>query len=135
MAPVVMAPPHMSMIALDPPGTTDRRWRCSVCGLEGTFYVVRAQPCTKAKVGDLSPVQQLEAWVDGRSICPSTTGECCPDFSCCSPKLQWPEAKRRQYAQAEQGTREKMLMGAVMAAVDEMGKRAHVTRGVPEDNE
>jgi hypothetical protein len=118
-----------------PSSTGERQWRCTVCGLEGPFYVVRSKPCSKAKVGDLSPDQQLAAWVDGRSICPSTTGECCPDFSCCRPKLQWPEAKRRQYAQASQGTREKMHMGALQSLFAAVGVRAHVTRGVPEDDD
>jgi hypothetical protein len=103
----------MTMRSVDPPGATNRRWRCSDCGEQGTFDELRAKPCAKANIGDLSPDQQIAAWVEGRSVCPNTRGECCPDFSCCMPKLLWPPEKRAAFAQAEQGVREKMMMGAI----------------------
>lgn len=126
---------HMTVTALDPPGIDRRRWRCRDCGLEGQLEAIQAQPCTKAKVGDLTPDQQVAEWIDGRSVCPSTTGECCPDFSCCQPKLQWPVDKRRKFAAADQGPREKMMMGSIGALLSGSGVRNHVTRGVPEDDQ
>jgi hypothetical protein len=81
--------------------------------------------------GAPTPDEQLARWVAGESVCPNTRHECCPDFSCCQPKLLWPEAKRQAYAAADQGTREKMLMGALSALVP----GAYVTRGEPGDRE
>jgi hypothetical protein len=83
-----------------------------------------------------SPDAQLAQWAEGVSICPNTRDECCPDFSCCRPKLQWPEEKRRKFMAASQGEREKMMMGALGALVADSapGARAHVTRGVPGDH-
>jgi hypothetical protein len=124
----------MTMTAMDPPGAYDRRWRCRDCGEEGTLDVLRAQSCAKARVGDLSPEQQLAAWVDGRSICPNTDGECCPDFSCCTPKLLWPPEKRAAFAKAEQGTREKMMAGSVDGLLESVGEKVRVTRGEPGDH-
>jgi hypothetical protein len=99
------------------------------------FDEVRAKPCAKARVGDLSPDQQLAAWVDGRPVCPSTTGECCPDFSCCTPKLLWPPEKRAAFAKADQGTREKMMMGSTGALLEAAGeKNVRVTRGESSDH-
>jgi hypothetical protein len=80
----------MTMRSIDPPGAAVRRWRCSDCGEQGTFDELRAKSCAKARVGDLSPDQQLAEWVNGLSVCHNSEGECCPDFSCCQPQLLWP---------------------------------------------
>lgn len=125
---------HMTMTALDPPGATDRRWRCTDCGLTGTFDDVRSKPCPAANVGTITPAQQLEAWAKGENLCPNTMGECCPDFSCCRPAIGWPLEKRAKFVAADQGTREKMMMGAVRALVAP-GVEVHVTRGEPTDHE
>ena len=125
---------HMTMTAIDPPGTTDRRWRCRECGLTGTFNEIRFQPCPTAKVGTITPAEQLEAWADGRSICPSTTGECCPDFSCCRPKLGWQLERRAAFVAADQETREKMRVGSIVAAASDAVVKAYVTRGEPKDH-
>lgn len=85
--------------------------------------------------GDVSLDEQTRRWVAGESVCPNDRGECCPDFSCCRPHLKWPEDKRRRFADADRGTQEKMLMGALGALVADAGQKAHVTRGVPEDDE
>jgi len=81
--------------------------------------------------------EQLQMWLEGRSVCPNDFHECCPDFSCCEPTLQWPEEKRRKFAKADDGTRQKMLMGALSAAISKLkpGGQVRVTRGVPEDDE
>jgi hypothetical protein len=125
---------HMTLTALDPPLTPDRRWRCRDCGLSGTYDAVKSQPCPKAKVDALSPEKQLEAWAAGNSVCPSTTGECCPDFSCCRPKLAWSMTERARFIAADQGTREKMMLGGISALVAP-GVKVHVTRGEPKDHE
>ena len=129
-----MSAGHMTMRSIDPPGAIDRRWRCGDCGAEGTFDVLRSKPCAKARVGDMSPDQQLVAWVGGRSVCPNSNGECCPDFSCCMPKLLWPPEKRAAFAKAEQGAREKMMMGSPVALLEAAGESGvRVTRGEPGD--
>ena len=38
---------------------------------------------------------QLEEWVSGNPIHNSIEDECCPDFSCCNPKLLQPEEIRK----------------------------------------
>lgn len=87
--------------------------------------------------GAPTPNEQLAKWVAGESVCPNTRHECCPDFSCCHPKLLWPEEKRRAFAAADQGTREKMSMGALGAMVADAipDKKVHITRGEPTDHE
>lgn len=101
---------------------------------------MKDSPVPPKKVNsDLIPEKQLELWVEGKSQCPNSNGECCPDFSCCMPKLQWDEEKRKKFVEAEQGTRQKMLMGALSAALalamEEKGEKIYITRGIPEDNE
>lgn len=67
--------------------------------------------------------EQLALWAAGESKCKNDRDECCPDFSCCVPQLQWPEEKRKKFMKAvldgDDGTREKMLMGALGAAIVE----------------
>jgi hypothetical protein len=79
--------------------------------------------------GIVTPDVQLRRWAAGDPVCPSTTGECCPDFSCCRPKLLWPEEKRRLFVQADQRTRETMLVGSLGALIADAGLRAHVIGG------
>lgn len=62
----------------------------------------------------MTPDQQLQRWVAGRSQCPNTSGECCPDFSRCRPQLSWPVAKRRAFMAAPQHARERMLVSALV---------------------
>lgn len=65
--------------------------------------------------------QQLRLWVAGRPKCPNDRDECCPDFSCCRPKLLWPKAKRVAFLKANQATREQMLMGALVGMLEGEG--------------
>ena len=96
---------------------------------------------SKPLVPGLTPDVQLEKWVAGESLCPNTRDECCPDFSCCRPKLQWDEAKRVKFRDAEQGEREKMMMGALGAVISlafeekSEKKKVRITRGNPADDE
>jgi hypothetical protein len=70
----------------------------------------------------------------GNSVCPNTRHECCPDFSCCKPHLAWPLKKRAEFVAADQGTREKMLLGSLNVLVAETID-GNVTRGEPTDHE
>jgi hypothetical protein len=84
---------------------------------------------------ELTPDEQLRRWVAGDSLCPSTSRECCPDFSCCSPHLKWDEAKRIKFRDADEGTKHKMLMGSLGALLASANVKAHITRGEPTDND
>jgi hypothetical protein len=79
--------------------------------------------------GTVTPDEQLRRWAAGDPVCPSTTGECCPDFSCCRPNLLWPEEKRRSFVQADQRGRDAMLAGALSALITDAGLHAHVLGG------
>lgn len=85
--------------------------------------------------GAPTPDEQLRRWAAGESVCPNTRHECCPDFSCCRPKLGWPLEKRAKFIAASQGEREKMMMGALGALAEDVGEKAYVTRGDPVDRE
>lgn len=109
------------------------RWRCDECRMEGTFAELSAVACPAAKVGPLSPEEQLAAWVEGRPTCPNSQGECCPDFSCCRPTLLAPEAVRRAFQTASQDQRERLLLSFLDGVVTDVGVTVHVTRGRPEE--
>lgn len=95
---------------------------------------VRCQRTWKP-TGSPTSEEQLARWVEGDSVCPNDRHECCPDFSCCKPELQWSAEKRQKFASATQGEREKMLMGALGELAKAAGKKVHVTRGEPADHE
>lgn len=69
----------------------------------------------------MTPANQEQEWVAGRSRCPNDHGECCPDFSCCRPELRWPAWKRRAFAAADQPERERLLLGALAALLRSEG--------------
>ncbi len=102
-------------------------------GFDRACHDVRCQQHW-APEGAPTPEQQLQSWVDGKPICPNTSHECCPDFSCCKPALMWPKEKRERFLRAEQGEREKMMMGSLGALLVGEGVNAHVTRGISDDN-
>jgi hypothetical protein len=83
--------------------------------------------------GAPTPDEQLARWVSGESICPNTQHECCPDFSCCQPKLAWPMDRRAKFVAADQSTREKMMMGALGSLAAQTVAKLYVTRGDPAD--
>jgi hypothetical protein len=84
--------------------------------------------------GAPSPEEQLQRWVFGDSVCPNSRHECCPDFSCCRPDMQWPPDKRVRFVAAPQGEREKMMMGSLGALAEETASKIHITRGDPADH-
>lgn len=85
--------------------------------------------------GDITPEQQELDWVNGKPSCPNTSGECCPDFSCCRPNLLWEKKMRDKFHTADQGTRHKMMMLALSALLEDASKKkVHITRGDPADH-
>ncbi len=52
--------------------------------------------------------EQLDAWVDGRSIHNKARDECCPDFSCCFEKAAAPIEERLLFRD-HPALRDKML--------------------------
>jgi hypothetical protein len=97
-------------------------------------YDLRCQRTWKVR-GAPSPDEQLRLWVSGKSVCPNEDHECCPDFSCCRPALLWPLERRQKFASVGQEEREKMLVGALGAAVEEAGFNVDVVRRVVKDCE
>jgi len=83
----------------------------------------------KEKKGrEMTPDEQLAEWVKGNSIHNDTTGECCPDFSCCQPKLGIPIEQRLLFQRSGQRVRYEMLgmfLGAAIAGLTE-GKEMKV---------
>ena len=63
--------------------------------------------------------EQLELWVLGESRCPNDRDECCPDFSCCMPKLLADKKVREAFANADDEARAAMLGMFLGAAVSE----------------
>lgn len=54
--------------------------------------------------------EQLELWLKGESVHNQEREECCPDFSCCKPKLLAPLRTRKAFVAADGRGREAMLM-------------------------
>jgi len=44
--------------------------------------------------------EQLELWVNGKSVHNDEKDACCPDFSCCHPELKADKATRIKFAKA-----------------------------------
>jgi hypothetical protein len=53
--------------------------------------------------------EQLTEWLKGNSLCPNDRGECCPDFSCCSPTLLADKKSRRVFVDGDEETRHGFL--------------------------
>jgi len=74
--------------------------------------------------------EQLDEWVKGNSIHNETTGECCPDFSCCSPELAIPIEQRILFQKNDGNVRFAMLgmflRGAIALATKETGKKVYI---------
>ncbi len=45
--------------------------------------------------------EQTKLWVAGKPIHNKERDECCPDFSCCNPKLLAPKKIRQKFYKAE----------------------------------
>ena len=97
---------------------------------------VRCQDNWEIK-GAPTPDEQLARWAAGDAVCPNSKHNCCPDFACCVMREDsWSLDKRAKFVAADQGTREKMMMGALGGLIDKTSdKKVYVTRGEPTDNE
>jgi len=75
-----------------------------------------------------SPDEQLGRWLAGDPICPNTSDECCPDFSCCNPKLLSEPLVRKAFMQGSQGEREAWLGVFLGAAIQvwKTDKKVHM---------
>lgn len=49
---------------------------------------------------DMTTERQLELWVEGQNIHNSKTDDCCPDFSCCQPDMEWEVENKILFAEA-----------------------------------
>lgn len=65
----------------------------------------------------MTPDEQLTLWVAGESVHNEDRDECCPDFSCCRPHLKWTKAVRERFRDADEPTRERMLIGSLTGLV------------------
>jgi len=81
----------------------------------------------------LTPKEQLRLWVAGDSRCPNTHNECCPDFSCCDPKLLAPLARRQAFVQAKGAERNKMLMGFLGGFTDTLDADVHLAGRIEDE--
>ncbi len=82
--------------------------------------------------------EQLDRWVAGESLHSDHRGlgpECCPDFSCCKPKLLQPVEVRRAFKGADERTRGKLCMMFLGGLIGEVAPdvRAYLTDGDPDD--
>ena len=74
--------------------------------------------------------EQVARWVAGESVHNAARDECCPDFSCCQPEMQWAEPRRREFQEAclagDDEKVEGMLFGALTRAIAELDGDARV---------
>lgn len=81
----------------------------------------------------MTPKEQCELWVQGKSVHDDETDECCPDFSCCHPELLV-DLETRQifyaaYLRRDYVTYHTMLMnflGNMLAAASDSGNLVHL---------
>ena len=67
---------------------------------------------TKDDAAGLSSDEQLALWVAGEAVHRGVRpdGECCPDFSCCNPKMFTEKSEREAFRDATEDIRHSMLM-------------------------
>jgi len=69
--------------------------------------------------------EQLSRWIRGRSVhvfkSHASGIECCPDFSCCRPRLRVPVPVRKRFARASRKVRDGMLIGFLAAMLRDCG--------------
>jgi hypothetical protein len=82
-----------------------------------------------------TPDEQLARWMAGDPVCPNTSDECCPDFSCCNPKLLADPLVRKAFVQGSPGEREHWLGGFLGAAIAELApdKNVHIAGRDPSE--
>lgn len=80
--------------------------------------------------------EQVRRWVAGESLHSDHRGigeECCPDFSCCRPKLLQPVEVRRAFQAASPQERERLCMAFMGGMLSESlpDVSVHITNGKP----
>jgi hypothetical protein len=84
----------------------------------------------------MTPLEQLDKWVDGESLCPNDRDECCPDFSCCS-NVETPrgvkEAFRAAFLRGDHEAMEKFCIGFLGGAVLQVSDKEVYLTGAPRE--
>lgn len=79
----------------------------------------------------MTPEEQLDLWCAGRSVHNDERQECCPDFSCCNPKMDTPIPERLLFRDRPE-LRQEMLFGYLGKALAmEFGPKVHVITQEP----
>lgn len=79
-----------------------------------------------------TPEEQLDLWCEGKSVHRDADdgGECCPDFSCCSPDLAIPIEERKKFRAAyhakDDATCDRMAMGFLSGVVGEVCSKEEI---------
>lgn len=76
--------------------------------------------------------EQLQAWVEGRSIHDTESDQCVPDFSCCQPDLLVDEKTRKAFAEAGEVLRMSFLGTFLSKAFNKAGSANVYIAGVDE---
>ena len=74
----------------------------------------------------MTPEEQLDLWIEGKSVHNKERDECCPDFSCCEPSLLAPKEARIAFKKANEETRMGMLGVFLSGAVSKAAEEARV---------
>lgn len=91
--------------------------------VDSTYYQMKPKYAVPYQ---LSVEEQLRAWVAGDSKHNEFSDECCPDFSCCRPELQWSKESREAFGNADEGMREAMLTHGLTGLIAENAKTVYV---------
>lgn len=74
----------------------------------------------------MTPDEQLAEWCKGNSIHNESTGECCPDFSCCDPNLGIPIQQRILFRDSGEDVRFEMLMMFLGTMLSSLGVKVYL---------
>lgn len=79
--------------------------------------------------------KQLDQWVKGfpQHSGSLQDGRCCPDFSCCSPKLMWPEELRKKFVESDYLTKVAMFSMTTTAAAIEDGDNEEIEDDIEDE--
>ena len=70
--------------------------------------------------------EQLTEWLRGNPIHNTERGECCPDFSCCTPSLLVNQKTRQAFVDGNEELRKSMLGMFLGSAIAAMGSEKKV---------
>ena len=89
----------------------------------GTYNCVHGEFDDRCEACTETIDHQTREWLAGNPIHNTERDECCPDFSCCEPRLLWPLEQRQEFADADEDVRNGMLMMSLGAAFVLAGAR------------